>query len=118
MLQQQQQSNDLKQTKSMHQIDFELFVVNLSIIMRGSLDEKIKWLFNFYDINRDGFVTKSDIGSVITSIYDLIGIEVFPLIEKEARSQHLEIAIKKMGLSFESDDYLSYEQFFQLFQLV
>ncbi len=33
------------------------FIITLSAIMRGSIDEKIQWLFNFYDINKDGKIT-------------------------------------------------------------
>ena len=33
------------------------FLITLSQIMRGSIDEKIQWLFNFYDVNKDGKIT-------------------------------------------------------------
>ena len=39
------------------ELNFRDFLVTLSSIMRGTIDDKIKWLFNFYDINRDGRIT-------------------------------------------------------------
>uniref|UniRef100_A0A667HWB9 Potassium voltage-gated channel interacting protein 3 n=1 Tax=Lynx canadensis TaxID=61383 RepID=A0A667HWB9_LYNCA len=39
-------------------IRFEDFVVGLSILLRGTVHEKLKWAFNLYDINKDGYITK------------------------------------------------------------
>lgn len=34
------------------------FVTALSILLRGSITEKLQWTFNLYDINRDGYINK------------------------------------------------------------
>lgn len=34
------------------------FVTGLSILLRGTVQEKLNWAFNLYDINKDGYVTK------------------------------------------------------------
>lgn len=34
------------------------FVVGLSILLRGTVHQKLKWAFNLYDINKDGYITK------------------------------------------------------------
>ncbi|MGH0129740.1 UNVERIFIED_CONTAM: hypothetical protein FKN15_039720 [Acipenser sinensis] len=39
-------------------VSFEDFVSGLSILLRGSVQEKLNWAFNLYDINKDGYVTK------------------------------------------------------------
>ncbi|XP_053257487.1 calsenilin isoform X3 [Podarcis raffonei] len=39
-------------------IRFEDFVIGLSILLRGTVHEKLKWAFNLYDINKDGYITK------------------------------------------------------------
>lgn len=39
-------------------IRFEDFVIGLSVLLRGSVTEKLNWAFNLYDINKDGYVTK------------------------------------------------------------
>lgn len=41
-------------------ISFSLqdFVMGLSILLRGTIQEKLNWAFNLYDINKDGYITK------------------------------------------------------------
>ncbi|KAG7255657.1 hypothetical protein CRUP_005811 [Coryphaenoides rupestris] len=39
-------------------IKFEDFVTALSILLRGSVREKLQWTFNLYDINHDGYINK------------------------------------------------------------
>lgn len=34
------------------------FVTGLSILLRGTVQEKLNWAFNLYDINKDGYITK------------------------------------------------------------
>ncbi|TSO88061.1 Calsenilin [Bagarius yarrelli] len=34
------------------------FVIGLSVLLRGSVTEKLNWAFNLYDINKDGYITK------------------------------------------------------------
>ncbi len=39
------------------------FVMGLSILLRGTIQEKLNWAFNLYDINKDGYITK-EVGPV------------------------------------------------------
>ncbi|XP_072342118.1 calsenilin-like isoform X5 [Scyliorhinus torazame] len=39
-------------------IQFEDFVIGLSVLLRGTVHEKLNWAFNLYDINKDGYITK------------------------------------------------------------
>ena len=41
-------------------IDFREFLVNVSIETRGTLDEKLEHVFNLYDLDKNGYVTKSE----------------------------------------------------------
>ena len=34
------------------------FVTALSILLRGTVREKLQWTFNLYDINKDGYINK------------------------------------------------------------
>lgn len=45
----------LRKTFPSHSQDF---VLGLSVLLRGSVTEKLRWAFNLYDINKDGYVTK------------------------------------------------------------
>ncbi|KTG35081.1 hypothetical protein cypCar_00035205 [Cyprinus carpio] len=39
-------------------VNFEDFVVGLSIILRGTVTDRLCWAFSLYDLNKDGCVTK------------------------------------------------------------
>lgn len=49
------------------------FVINLSTLSRGSLDEKLEWTFQLYDVNGDGFISREEMTEVMTSVYELMG---------------------------------------------
>lgn len=34
------------------------FVTGLSILLRGTVREKLEWTFHLYDINRDGYINR------------------------------------------------------------
>lgn len=40
---------------------------------RGTVMDKLKWIYALYDVNRDGDVTKDELKSVIASVYDMTG---------------------------------------------
>lgn len=61
---------------------------------RGTLDEKLRWIFNLYDINRDGKVTKEELLLVITSVYELMGSFTDPVIDSSTPKQHVDIVFK------------------------
>ncbi|NXT95823.1 KCIP2 protein, partial [Anhinga rufa] len=39
-------------------VSFEDFVSGLSVILRGTIDDRLNWAFNLYDLNKDGCITK------------------------------------------------------------
>lgn len=47
--------------------------MGLSVLSRGTLDEKLRFVFNLYDINGDGFITKQEMRDVVTAVYELMG---------------------------------------------
>ena len=49
------------------------FVQGMSLISRGSLHEKLQWIFSLYDVNGDGVISKQEMIDIVTAIYDLMG---------------------------------------------
>jgi len=56
-------------------ISFRDFVLCLSLTSHGDFKEKCEFAFKLYDLDRDNKVTKSEMTKVLTSLYDLSGIE-------------------------------------------
>jgi Ca2+-binding EF-hand superfamily protein len=56
-----------------HQISFEEFVTGLSIITRGSVEEKLDWIFELYDLNKVGSIGQQELFAVTRSVYELHG---------------------------------------------
>ena len=70
------------------------FLIGLSVLSRGTMDEKLRWIFGLYDINRDGKVTKDELHLVITSVYELMGKYTTPAIDESAPRAHAENVFK------------------------
>jgi len=55
------QNNDNK-------LDFREMICGLSILAKGSLDEKLELLFRSFDVDNTGFITRAQLESLITSV--------------------------------------------------
>ncbi|CAL8277639.1 unnamed protein product [Merluccius merluccius] len=77
-------------------IRFEDFVIGLSVLLRGSVTDKLRWAFNLYDINQDGYVTKVEMLAIMTSIYDMMGRYTCPSVRDDAPGDHVERFFQKM----------------------
>ncbi|XP_058815553.1 Kv channel-interacting protein 1-like [Topomyia yanbarensis] len=77
-------------------LSFEEFVANLSILLRGTVDEKLQWTFALYDINGDGCITKEEMKEIVTAIYELMGKVPEGCEEEQAIKEKVERLFEKM----------------------
>ncbi|KAB7502779.1 Calsenilin [Armadillidium nasatum] len=93
-------------------ITFGDFIMGLSVLLKGSLQERINWAFNLYDINNDGYITKEELVDIVTSIYDLMGDETHPGIDDETAVAHVERLFDKLDLNKDGvvtmDEFMEY----------
>ncbi len=76
LINKQQQQDPQKQTlySECERVSFKDFIVSLSTISRGTVEERVKWLFNFYDTNKDNKISRDvsylsiGSGSILTSV--------------------------------------------------
>ncbi|KAJ8025562.1 Kv channel-interacting protein 4 [Holothuria leucospilota] len=90
-------------------LTFEEFVSGLSILARGTVNEKLNWAFNLYDINGDGYITREEMLSVVQAIYDMMGKYSEPTAEDITPGEHVERVFQKMDIN--RDGVVSIEEF-------
>jgi len=66
------------------------FVMGLSLLLRGTLLEKLEWTFNLYDINRDGIITADEMYMIVSSVYDIIGNFTEPRVDENSIRDHVD----------------------------
>ncbi|KAK2584109.1 hypothetical protein KPH14_006550 [Odynerus spinipes] len=77
-------------------LSFEDFVTGLSILSRGSIDEKLRWTFSLYDINGDGCITREEMTDIVTAVYELMGKFADPTLDHEGVREKVDRMFQKM----------------------
>ncbi|KAG9346550.1 hypothetical protein JZ751_006861 [Albula glossodonta] len=85
------------------------FVTGLSVLLRGSVREKLEWTFKLYDINKDGYISREEMTNIVRAIYDMMGKYTYPALKVEAPRQHVESFFQKMDKN--KDGVVSLEEF-------
>ncbi|XP_048663166.1 protein O-GlcNAcase isoform X4 [Marmota marmota marmota] len=92
-------------------VSFEDFVAGLSVILRGTIDDRLNWAFNLYDLNKDGCITKEEMLDIMKSIYDMMGKYTYPALREEAPREHVESFFQKMDRN--KDGVVTIEEFIE-----
>lgn len=79
-------------------INFQEFVKALSVLCRGTLDEKLDWLYKLYDPKDKGEITWHRLFYMITSMDDLMGRRARPTLTREQRAQHAHNVFQKFDI--------------------
>ena len=66
------------------------FVTGLSVLARGTVEEKLEWAFGLYDINGDGVVERDEMLNIVAAIYDMIGKCAVPTVDECAIIDHVD----------------------------
>ncbi|XP_054005252.1 Kv channel-interacting protein 1, partial [Hylaeus anthracinus] len=77
-------------------LSFEDFVTGLSILSRGSIDEKLRWTFSLYDINGDGCITREEMTDIVTAVYELMGKFADPNLDHQGVREKVDRMFQKM----------------------
>ncbi|XP_061904091.1 Kv channel-interacting protein 1b isoform X3 [Entelurus aequoreus] len=90
-------------------IKFKDFVTGLSILLRGTLREKLEWTFYLYDINKDGCINREEMTEIVKAIYDMMGKYTYPALKGDVPQQHVDIFFQKMDKN--KDGVVTLEEF-------
>lgn len=91
------------------EVNFSDYACALSTLSRGTIDDKIKWIFKLYDINEDGILTIDEIMLISKAIYGLLGIYVKPAHDIHTVEKHGNQIFQKFDQT--SQGYITFEQF-------
>ncbi|GMT07196.1 hypothetical protein PENTCL1PPCAC_29370 [Pristionchus entomophagus] len=80
-------------------INFQEFVRALSVLCRGTIDEKLDWLYKLYDPKQKGEVTWHRLFYVIQATDDLIGRKAKPSYTREQRGDRAAEIFKKFDIN-------------------
>ncbi|XP_052680453.1 neurocalcin-like [Crassostrea angulata] len=49
-------------------LDFREFMCGFSVVLLGSLEEKLKFSFNIYDIDGNGFISRNEMSAILSAL--------------------------------------------------
>lgn len=79
-------------TDSSKYIDFKEFIIALSTTSRGTTEQKVKWSFRLYDVDRSGHINYSNLLTIINAVYTMVG----PMVELPEDEKTPEARASKM----------------------
>jgi Ca2+-binding EF-hand superfamily protein len=88
-------------------IEFHEFIRALSITSRGNLDEKLAWAFRLYDVDNDGYITRTEMYNIVDAIYQMVGQQG----ETEEGNPTARVAKIFEQMDRDHDDKLTMEEF-------
>uniref|UniRef100_A0A8B9ZB69 Guanylate cyclase activator 1C n=1 Tax=Buteo japonicus TaxID=224669 RepID=A0A8B9ZB69_9AVES len=59
-------------------IDFLEFIAAINLVIRGKIDQKLKWYFKLYDADGNGCIDKKELLSIFTAIQAINGYTSMP----------------------------------------
>lgn len=92
-------------------VTFTDFVIGLSVLSRGTIQDKLRWTFSLYDVNGDGAICRNDLSRIIISIYDLMGKSVDPPVDESTYKEHIDRVFEKLDLN--NEGVITWENFLQ-----
>ncbi|XP_043257011.1 Kv channel-interacting protein 2-like isoform X4 [Colletes gigas] len=87
-------------------VSFQDLVTEIALITNGNLDQKLSWIFSFYDLNGDGYITRKEMLVIISATYEMLHNSK---VAQRVVDKHVDMVFKKMDI--DKDGVISREEF-------
>ncbi|EPB68298.1 hypothetical protein ANCCEY_12614 [Ancylostoma ceylanicum] len=74
--------------KYLYQCFKQEFVIQLSLFTKGTLAQRLDWLFDLYDCNGRGYLTEDDHLTVCRAMYALVGVHYY-------KEKHIPVVVRR-----------------------
>merc|ERR1712157_352864 len=88
-------------------IEFEEFLMALSITSRGRLEDKLEWAFRLYDIDNNGLIERSEMLEIVRAIFNMVGKKNDETTPEERVNKIFEL------MDTNGDNHLTMEEFLE-----
>lgn len=87
-------------------VSFGDLLAEIALITNGDIDQKLSWIFRFYDINGDGYITRKEMLVIMSAIYEMLhnGQTIQRIVDR-----HVDKVFEKMDV--DKDGVISREEF-------
>ncbi|XP_076669451.1 hippocalcin-like protein 4 isoform X2 [Andrena cerasifolii] len=87
-------------------VSFGDLLAEIALITNGDIDQKLSWIFRFYDINGDGYITRKEMLVIMSAIYEMLhnGQTVQRMVDR-----HVDKVFERMDA--DKDGVISREEF-------
>ncbi|CAF1507246.1 unnamed protein product [Didymodactylos carnosus] len=79
-------------------VTFEDFLICLSTLCRGSIEDRLRWVFTLYDTKKSGRITREDLHQIVCAIYSLLGTCSTPRYDDDTTREHTADVFKKFDV--------------------
>ncbi|CAF1530847.1 unnamed protein product, partial [Didymodactylos carnosus] len=74
------------------------FLICLSTLCRGSIEDRLRWVFTLYDTKKSGRITREDLHQIVCAVYSLLGTCSNPRYGDETTREHTANVFKKFDV--------------------
>lgn len=93
-------------------VTFEDFLICLSTLCRGSLEDRLRWIFTLYDTKKSGKLTRDDFHVIVCAVYSLLGNVSTPRYDLETTREHTATVFQRFDKAHQGyitiQDFLSF----------